>query len=315
MESPARFRLARRAVVAGLGRVRAAWGSVLVAYALGVVLTLPLAAVVQASLAASLRHREASERLLTGWDGLWHATYARRAEGLEASFDAGVVGIGAVLRSLDALLRGAVFEVPAPLWLVGVVYLLGWVLLSGGLLARFAGDERSVLVLGVRHMPRMLALSVTGWAAWAVIFGTGLPALSAGVEALCRDVIDERVYAAWLLAKYVVLWLGVLAVRAVVDYAKVAAIADPSRSWRASLGAGARTCGRRLGAVVSVMIQLGLVGLGLLLLYWVVVPGADPSHALTIGVAILIGQASVVARVVMRAWGLASAQVLYEQGG
>lgn len=303
---------ARRAVATGWARVTDAWWPVMSAYLLSLVLALPLAAAMQASLAGSLRHREAAQRLLEGWDGLWLHTFKARAGGIESTFDAGIVGIGAVLRSLDALLRGAILDLPAPLVLAGLLYLLGWVLLGGGLLARFGGDGRGLLRLGALHMRRMLALTMVGWVGFVLILGPVLGLLSGAVERICIDVIDERVFAAWLLAKYVVVWGLVLAVRAVVDYAKVAAIADPELSWPAALRVGLRICTRRTGAVVGVMILLGAIGLGLLLAYWMIAPGAEQANAFKILIAFIISQTSVVARVVMRAWSLATEQALFE---
>ncbi|MCA9707742.1 MAG: hypothetical protein KDK70_17965 [Myxococcales bacterium] len=301
---------ARAAVALGWARVRAAGWSVLAAYLLSLGLALPLAAVVQASLRASLEHREAAERLLHGWDGLWHHTFAARASGLLATFDAGIVGIGAVLRSLDALLRGALLELPAPIVAAGLLYLLGWVLLSGGLLARFGGDDRGLVRLGVRHLPRLLAVAAVGWLGAWLVLAEVLPLLSAFVERQCRDVIDERVHAAWLLGKYAVVWLLMLALRVWIDYAKIAAVADPGRSAWAALREGWAVISAQPGAVVGVRVLLGLVGLGLLLAYWALAPGPGQSNAFKIAVAFVIGQSSVVARVVMRAWTLASEQAL-----
>lgn len=302
---------ARAAVAEGWARVRGAWPQVLVAYGLSLVLSLPLAAALQSGLRQSLRHREAAERLLRGWDGLWHASFATRAEGLEATFDAGVVGIGAVLRSLDTLVRGAIFDLPLPLVVAGLLYLVGWVWLGGGLLARFSGDRRGVITLGAIHVRRLLAVAAVGWLGWALVLGGLLPALSAVIELRGRDVIDERVHAAWLLGKYAVVWLAVLAIRWVIDYAKVAAVHDPTLGTVAAVREGLRLCLRRPLAVLGVATLLGLVGLGLLLLYSFLAPGADPGNPFKILVAFAIGQSSVVARVVLRAWTLASEQALW----
>lgn len=301
---------ARAAIATGGARVVACWRDVGVAYLLSVVLALPLAAALRASLADSMRHREAAETMLRGWDGLWHATFSRQAEGIEATFDAGVVGMGAVLRSLDRLLQGSLLDLPAPILVVGLVYLLGWVLLSGGLLARFRGGEGGVIHLGALHFRRMLSLAMVGWGAWLLVLGFVLPTLGAWVDEHCREVIDERVHLAWVLAKYAVVWVLVLAVRVWIDFAKVIVIEEPAASTLAALRVAAAFVRRRLVSVVGVVVQLGAVWLGVMLAYWVVAPGADQGNPLKILVAFVISQASVVARAGLRAWGLASAQAL-----
>lgn len=285
------------------------------AYLLSLLLALPLAAALQSSLRDSLRHREAAERLLTGWDGLWYRSFSAQASGLESTFDAGVVGIGAVFRSLDALLRGGLLDLPLPIVIAGLLYLLGWVVLSGGLLARFGGDDRGLWRLGIAHAPRLWWIAATGWVLSLLVLGAVLPLLSVAVERACRDVIDERVHAAWLLGKYAVVWLLMLAIRLVVDYAKVAAVAEPSRSPRWALGQGLRTVGGRARAVIGVQAILGALGLALLLAYWAIAPGADQGNPFKILIAFLISQSSVAARVVMRALTLASEHALWVAAG
>ncbi|MCH9688096.1 MAG: hypothetical protein K0V04_42085 [Deltaproteobacteria bacterium] len=302
--------IAAASVREGWARVSEHWSSVGAAYLLSLVLSLPLAAALHASLAASLAHREAAERLLQGWDGLWHKTFAGQAQGIEATFDAGVVGIGAVLRSLDALVTGGLFDVPAPIVTVGVLYLLGWLLLSGALLARFRGEPGGLLSLGRKHMVSLIKVAVVGWLAWSVVLGSVLPLLSDIVEAQCRDVIDERVHVAWIVGKYAVVWALMFAIRVVVDYAKVAIIDEPTRSTLGALRVALGVCRWYPWAVFGVLWRVGLVSLALLVAYAVVAPGAGQGNGFRILVAFGISQSSVVARVVMRAWTLGSEQAL-----
>jgi hypothetical protein len=297
-------------VAEGWGRVAVQWRSVGVAYLLSVVLALPLAAAVAMALQQSLAHREAAERMLAGWDGLWHKSFAAQAQGLGTSFDPGVVGIGAVLRSLDALVTATLFELPQPIVVAGLVYLAGWVLLSGGLLSRFRGDSGGVVRLGAQCFRRLLTIAAVGWLAWAVVLAGLLPLLGGWIRAGTIDVIDERILAAWIVAKYAIVWILVLAIRLVIDYAKVAAVDDPARTPWAALRDALRLCRRRLLAVLGVAAILGALSLALLLAYWLVAPGAGQRNGFQIAMAFAIGQTSVIARATMRAWSLASAQAL-----
>lgn len=299
-----------RATALGWKRVKNNWPALAAAYGLNLLLVLPLAAALRASLADSLRHREAASRLLEGWDGLWHQSFHATARGIDSSFDPGIVGIGAVFRGLDALVTGALLDAPAAVLFVALAYLLGWTLLSGGLLARFGGDDRGLLRLCGAHAGRMTGLAVVGWLGFWAVLGWWLPWLGAWVDERCRDVIDERVVVGWLLAKYALVWLLMLAIRQWIDYAKVFAVAG--HGVPAALRRSAAMLRTRLGAVVGVVLRVGAVGLALLVVYWVVAPGAEQANPFKILVAFLISQASVVARIVVRGWGLASAQALAE---
>lgn len=311
----ARAGAAWAAVTEGWARVRAGWAAVGVAYLLSLVLALPLAAALAMTLQQSVAHREAAARMLARWDGLWHKSFAAEAQGLGSTFDAGVVGIGAVLRSLDALVTGALLELPLPLVVVGLSYLAGWVLLGGGLLARFGGDGRGVVQLGAIHFRRLVVIAAVGWLAWAVVLAWVLPTLGGWVRAHTRDTLDERVIAAFIVGKYVVVWILMLAIRVVIDQAKVAAVHDPGRSPWAALRDALVFCRRRALTVLGVVALLGAMSLLLLGAYWVVAPGAAQHNGFQIMMAFAVGQLSVIARVVMRAWSLGSAQALWQQRG
>jgi hypothetical protein len=306
-------RAALGAVIDGWARMRGQWRAIGVAWLLGLALALPLAAALRMGLRQSLAHREAAERMLAGWDGLWHRSFSAQAEGLETTFDAGVVGIGAVLRSLDALVTGSLFDLPLPLVVAGLVYLMGWVLLGGGLLARFRGDPRGVVTLGVIHFWRLLTIAAVGWLAWALLLGGCLAMLGEWARAHSRDVIDERVIAISIVGKYALVWIAVLAIRLVIDHAKVIAVDDSSRSPWSALREALRFCRRRAIAVLGVAAILGAVGLVLLAAYGPVAPDGTQSDGFGLFVAFATGQVYVIARVVMRAWALASAQALWSR--
>ena len=82
-----------------------------------------------------------------------------------------------------------------------------------------------------------------------------------------------------------------------------------SRSPRASVALLKSVSGRR--ALSSARPSVGAVSLALLLAYAVVAPGTAQDNGFKLLIAFAIGQASVIARVVMRAWTLASAQALW----
>ena len=73
-------------------------------------------------------------------------------------------------------------------------------------------------------------------------------------------------------------------------------------------------CRQRAVAVLAIAALLGVVSLGLLLAYALVAPGATQGNGFKILIAFAIGQTSVIARVTMRAWALASAQALWRSG-
>lgn len=292
----------------GLGLVRRFWGDLLTIWVASLLLALPLAAVMKSALESSLGRSEAGARMVAGWDGLWFRTFEAQATGVEKSFEPGIVGIGAVLKGLDAMITGALGNLDSAVLTAGVAYAALWVLVSGGLIARYRDpdDAPSLLRAGVEHFGRLVPLALLAGLAHLVIWLGLFPTLHAMVEQATQDVIDERIAFAWALAKYGVLWSLAGLVEIVHGYAKVARVADPSASLSTAFHRALSLVWRRLAAVLAIALAGVLAFVAVVLVYWLVAAGTDDTNPFKIFMAFGIGQASIVARIGVRAWGHAA---------
>jgi hypothetical protein len=314
---PARVRgllLVRAGVWAGLrAGLSATWAArryVLLAYGLNLALALGLAAVVHDALSRSLGASLAAGRMRASWDSLWYASYATQASGPAATLRPSVSGIGAVLDALDAFLDGFASVLPTAagtgLLPAAIVYLLAWTFLGGGFLATFTRREPGdgFLAGAARFFPRLLVLAALGLAGYAALLGPLRGALEDGVAARLHDVFDERVRFAWTLAVYAAVWVLVLLLNLVLDYARVQVVrADDPRWLRApfaALAGAVRLVGRHPLKTGALYLGTGLLWLLWLGLYAAVVPGARTASAAAILGGFLLGQVYVAGRVALR---------------
>ncbi|MBL4688066.1 MAG: hypothetical protein JKY37_25985 [Nannocystaceae bacterium] len=306
------------ALVQGLSAVSGRLGDIAVIWLASLLLALPLALSLQASISQSLGHSEAGTRMLTGWDGLWFRSWEAQATGLQQSFKPAVVGIGAVFEGLDAMVTGALGSLPAAVLAAAGAYVLLWVLLSGGLIARYASPSQPphLLRAGAEHFLRLLPLAGLAIAAYAFIFAVVLPMLTGIEQAALLDVNDERVAVAYAATKYGVVWLAVWSVGLVHDYAKVMRVTDRSLGALSAIADAVALMWRRAGTVM--VVALGVFGgfIVVVLVYWFIAPGVQQGNPFKILMAFAVGQVSVAARIGLRCWGHAArVAVLAEDGG
>jgi hypothetical protein len=304
-------------VVATLGRAVASTGRalrpVLLAYALNLALALVLGAVVFEAIQTSLGTSLAGERVRAGWDAQWYDGFSAQAQGTASTFRPSVSGAGAVLDAVDGFLDGfsALLARGAGTGVVpaAVLYLLAWSFFTAGFVGTFAARPSGAgfLALGARWFPRLLPLSLLGFAFYFVLLGPVRAHLADAVEARLHDVIDERTRLVWTLAAYACLWLVVGLGNLVLDYAKVLCVLgaeDANRRRPRFVFAIARALGlvvRHPTATIGLYAATAVGGLLLLAGYVAVVPGSGTASGAAVAGTFALGQLFVLSRVLLRA--------------
>jgi hypothetical protein len=259
---------------------------------------LPLSFVVRDAVEQHLGRSMAAEAVADGASFEWWQEFTAQASGLAATFAPSIIGAGAILDNLDALLENARWA-PAILS-VTVAWLLAWSFLSGGVLDRLARRRptraqgffaacgvnfwRFVRIGAVALLVyAFLFLYVHGW-----IFHDAYPFLT-------RDLTDERAAFAFRLAGYLLFGGLLAAVTAVFDVARVRTVVEDRRSALGAILAGARFVRRRPGAVLALYLIHALAFALLAALYAVLVPGAPGAGLAGWGV-LALGQAYILGR-------------------
>lgn len=284
---------------------------VFLAYSVNLLLILIFAISFAATLSDSIGHSAAGENLRNGFDPVWYQAFSSGAHGLSATFHPSVVGIGAVFNGLEKMLSGGLWPGLAA---GGFLYVLIWTFWSAGFIGLYANsDERpSFFQHAAEFFPRFLILAVMAGVAYFLLFYFVMQWLTKAVDELTRETIDERVHFLYVALKYVVAWALIGSVNLVFDYSKILTVVrNHSNALSAPLVA-VRLVFSNFSKTYGLYLSIGVVWTVLMLLYWVVAPGAGQSSWFMIVGAFLVSQIYLLARIATRCLFYAGQTVLYD---
>jgi hypothetical protein len=259
---------------------------------------LPLSFAVRDAIERHLGPSLAAEAVAEGASFEWWQEFGAQASGLAATFVPSIVGAGAVLDNLDALLEHAPWS-PAIL-AVTVTWLVVWSFLSGGALDRLARRRPTrahgfFAACGV-HFWRFVRIGAVALAVYAFLFlyvhGWIFQDLYPYVT---RDFTVERQAFAVRLGGYLLFGGLLAAATAVFDFARVRTVVEDRRSAVGAIVAGARFVRRHAGPVAALYVVHAAAVAVLVALYAALSPGA-PGAGLGGGAVLALGQAYILGR-------------------
>ena len=283
----------------GLRRVLRTPAVLLGAAVLPLLLAVPLGLLLRAELYTALGDSVVAGAMADGvaWD--WWQQFSSRASGLGRTFTTSIIGFGAVLANLSALLDGDGQEPVIVAMVVG--YLAVWTMFSGGVLDRYARNRatRSAGFFAACGLYgwRLLRLAALAGLIYGFLFGVVHGWLIGDLyEMMTRDVTVERQAFAVRVALYVVFGLLLVGVSLVFDYARVRAVVEDRRSMLGAVVAGWRFVRRHPGTCAGLYLANTLVLVGVMAAYALLAPGAGGATGPSLWLAVLTGQAYVLAR-------------------
>lgn len=289
---------------------------------LALVLAVPLAGVLEESLART----GASRRMAEGFDYDWWSAFDARATGPASAVAPDLLGHGFALRNLDLLLRGTV---PAGLFdrasapdsaILGAaaLYVLLQLFLTGGILGVFRAPAGGWTFRGLVHgsgfyFGRMVRVSLIALALAGLLFAAHAPLARSG-DRLAAEAVSERTALALAFGRQALLFLALVALHMVSSHAKVLVVREERLSAIGAFLSSAAFCLRRLPAAAGQYAVVGLAG-GLLLAALAfcdarLAPGGFPAQA----AALVLFEAFVAGRIALRLFLLAS-QLELQEGG
>ena len=307
---------ALRAIFVGLWRAIESPGLVIWLWLVNFAIALPAGVVmsetIRSSIGSSLVHKE----LATGFDMGWYGEFRQEAAGLERTFTPTVVGAGAFYNNVEGWLFGGLFQQFPGVVGLGVVYALVWALFIGGILDRFSKSEgffglSRFLSSGGRFFFRFLRLVVLAGAAYYLVYRFA-GWLFRRIDYWARDVtVEGTVLMYVLLGTAVVVFLLTL-VNMAFDYAKIATFVEDRSSMVLAALRGFLFVLSHPGKTFGLCYGLGVLAIVLLGLYSLVAPGAGQSTMTGVVLAFVIGQAYLVAKLVVRLAFYGGQLALYE---
>jgi hypothetical protein len=305
-----------KAAFSGLGRVLASPALVIFLWLVNVLVAIPLAISMAGSIGDSVGASLVHQNLRDGFDMGWYGEFDARAKGIEKTFSPSLVGAGAFFDNIEAWLNGRLFEMLPVLVAAGVVYALLWALFLGGILHRYT-DRRGLFRLseffsqGGEFFFRFVRLAVLSGFLYYLVYRFA-SWLFGRIEEATLDVTVERTVLGYVLAGSLLVGLLLTLINMAFDYAKIATYKENRRSMILAAVKGFRLVLGNFGRTTFLYYGLGLAGLVLLGVYQAVAPGPGQASAASVAFAFLVGQAYLVAKLVLRLTFYAGQMALYE---
>ncbi len=280
------------------------------------VVAFPLALAMKHLLQGSFEGSLVEDNLRRGFDLSWYEEFAAGSSGLGKTFGPRVVGILPVLSNLERLLDGKLHQVDPAVAGAGIVMVLAWSLLLGGILGRFAHEEEphsrsGFLARGGLFFWRFLRLSaISGLLYWGIFRGIGQP-LHGWIETATRDATVERTVIIYTVLAYALVGLLFLATQLVLDYARISLVVEERRSVLLALFRAMGFVKDHHRAVLGLTLLLAAAALLWFLAYAWLAPGPNQSTWTAVLLAFSLGQAYLLGRWMLKLWFLASQTRLF----
>lgn len=304
------------ALITGLTRVASSPLLILTLYVAGLVVALPLALILRGALQESFGASLVNERMTEGFDMQWHGEFAAEASGLAETFGPSVTGFLPVLANLERLVDGTVLGVNGVILLAGLVYLLVWAFLAGGILDRYAqpmgatSPDRFYGQCG-EHFLRFVRLQVLALFFYWLLFKLASSPLHRWVVSANRDTTDETTVMVHTFTVYALVALLLVLMGMILDYAKIAIVVERRSSALLALVRGAVFASSHFFSTFLLYLVLLLIGAVIFFAYGLVAPGPGQSTLIGIFFAFAAGQVYLLARLFLKLWFLSSQVVLF----
>ena len=294
----------------GLWRLCTSPWIVLVAYGLLLAITLPLGAILHRELPPPSRPVtiEPGAGPVPDYDWLDEVTAHRR--GLLGTLTPAVIGVAAPFDNLDRFASARAIPGFA-IWMSGALF-IGWAWLWGGVISRFAGARRRFFSACGRLFMPVLTLNIAGVIVAIAVYALARLLLFNLMYPLLSNGAAESTAFAWRVILTLAMLAPLTLITLAFDYARIALIVDGPIPVPEAIRVGAATVRRNAFAVIALVAISGLLLAGLLAGYgaFEFIPGGSVPK---LGRIILVGQAYIVARVVLRLLNAAAQVALYRR--
>lgn len=306
-----------KAIGGGLRMGLGSWRIATVLWLGGLLLALPWTVFLEESVHEYVGSSLVHESLRGPMDLAWLEEFKDETGGLSSWVTPSRLSPAAVLDNLELWFSGDLFSESKALAALGIVFALFWTLMSGGVLAHLnrAEEHREkvpFLAASGRYFFRFLRLVLGAGLAYYLIYRFSLW-LFPKLEHATRDVTVERTVLIYnLVAAGVVIFLLVL-VKVCVDYAKISTVVEERRSMVMAGLRGVQFVMTHPIRTLGVYLVMGSLGLLLAALYYFVSPGPAGSGMGLIVLALIVGQAYLLLRWVLRVSLLGAESIVYRE--
>lgn len=305
-----------KALGSGLAMGLRSWRIALLLWLVGLLFALPAAVLIEEAVHDFIGSSLAHETLRGSMDLAWLEEFTDEARGVGSTVKPSRLSEAGVLDNLELWFSGDLFKENKGIAAVGILFALFWTLMSGGVLAHLIRPEDHqglgpLLANSSRYFFRFLRLVVAAGLAYYGIyrFSTWL---FPRIERATRDVTVEGTVLTYnLVAAACVAFLLIL-VKVIVDYAKVSTVVEERRSMSLAALRAAQFVITHPIQTLGVYFSMGLLGLLLTAVYYLLVPDVAGSGLGIVVLALVVGQLFLLLRWVLRISLLGAESILFQ---
>jgi hypothetical protein len=282
-------------------------------FACTLLIALPLSIALRGMLAEHLDDSLSADAAAAGTNYDWWQEFDEQASGLGTTFVPSIIGFGAVLDNLTAILD----NLPMATTIAGATaaWLVIWSFLSGGVLDRYA-RQRPTRAHGFfaacgTHFWRFLRIGILAWIVYWILFAWVHSWLFDDLyEYLTRNMTAERSAFAVRLAFYILFGVLLIACNVIFDYARVRTVVEDRRSALGAVAAATRFVRRHPAALVLYLLN-GCLFLVVALAYALASPGA-PRGGFSMLLVLALGELYILVRHYIKLLFYASQTALFQ---
>lgn len=311
------------AIRAGFRALGKNWGLAPLLLVVNVLTAGLLAVPMVKALEQALRSTDGDPRLLGGFD---YPSWSDALSGWTSAFRTDIFGIGgSPFENLELSLRGhyppslfvaARSHVNSVALALGVLYVVGQVLLTGGVLAVFrrgGGWTPRALLLGSGfYFERLIRVTLLALAVDCAIFGLDVP-LAAWVDERARSSVSVPGAIVWQMGRHALLLVALLFVHMVAGYAKIIVVVEQRLSVVLAFLSSLSFCLGNLVRTAGHYLAMAIMGIGLTALWALANRDSPVTGYPTLAVPLLLAEGLVLGRIALRLALLGGQVALYER--
>lgn len=301
MSDPGAHMEIKRAFLDGLSRTNRTGGMLAGLFIISIVVALPLAVTMSDTLESAIGASVVHENLRTGFDMDWYGEFQFGRGDLGTTFSPSIIGAGALLNNVEALLDGGIFGGNRAIVGLGILYGLLWTFFAGGVISIYTDTEtysrERFFGASARYFFRLVQLLVCAGILYFLIYRyVGKPVFE-GIPKWTRDWTDERPVLFLNMMAYAFVFFLLALVNMVFDYAKIHTVLYDRRNMIAASARGLMFVLHHPLRTLGLYYLAGIVTLVVMIAYGLIGPGPSQSSVIGVVFAFLIGQAYLLARI------------------
>jgi hypothetical protein len=289
---------------------------VLLLFIINLVFSLILAFPLYRSLKDSFGSSLVGEKMARGFDYLWWEEFRDQSRGLETTFTPSVIGKGAILDNIQALVETMVFNFPPLLFILVVLYIILHTFLAGGILSTFNQERQEFTMKGFFEgagflFSRFFYLTVLSWIPFLAV---GI-FLAAGFESMvsnvARSAISEIKPFYFGLISSAIIFFILLLLQMVFDYARIKIVLEKKHDVLESAIQAFAFALRHPFVTVSLYAFLFLIQAAVTVVYILAKEALPQSNFLEVLAAFFLQQIFIFVLIWLRCWLYSSQLELY----